>query len=367
MASRDDDEGHGAPVLSNKVMHMNKSIAILPLMALVTACGGSDSGGGGSAGSQLKIVGSSTVYPFTTAVAEQFQRSNPGNSAIVESTGTGAGIKLFCSGVGANFPDMVNASRPLKASEYADCVEAGAKNVIDLPVGIDGLALIQAKGQPPLNVTLADIYKALAANPFGKPQTATTWKDVNPSLPAIKIRVLGPPPTSGTRDSLAELILEKGCDSDPAMKALKKANSDEHKTTCTKIREDGAYVEAGENDNLLVQKVAADPGALGVLGYSFLEENADKVAAVSIAGVTPTAATISDLSYPGSRKLFVYIKGEHIAAKPSIKQFVETYAQGMGAGGMLAKRGLVPLGSADAAAATAQAAALKPIDPASLK
>jgi len=345
---------------------MNKSIAILPLVALLVAFGGNGSGGG-AAGSQLKIVGSSTVYPFTTAVSEEFQRTNPGNSAIVESTGTGAGIKLFCSGVGTNFPDMVNASRPIKPSEYADCVKAGAKNVIELPVGIDGLTLIQAKGQPALDLTVADIYKALAANPFGKPQTATTWKDVNPALPAIKIRVLGPPPTSGTRDSLAELILEKGCDSDPAMKALKESDKDAHKATCTKIREDGAFVEAGENDNLLVQKVSADPGALGVLGYSFLEENADKVAAVSIAGVTPTEATISDLSYPGSRKLFVYIKGEHMAAKPSIKQFIETYAKLMGTGGMLAKRGLVPLGSNDAAAATAQAAALKPIDPATLK
>ncbi|MCY7280681.1 MAG: substrate-binding domain-containing protein [Sphingomonas bacterium] len=346
---------------------MNKSIAILPLVALIAACGGNDSGSGGTAGSQLRIVGSSTVYPFTTAVSEEFQRANPGNSAIVESTGTGAGIKLFCSGVGNNFPDMVNASRPMKASEYADCVKSGAKNVIELPVGIDGLTLIQAKGQPALNLTVTDIYKALAANPYGKPQTATTWKDVNPALPAIKIRVLGPPPTSGSRDSLAELILEKGCDSDPAMKALKESDKDAHKATCTKIREDGAFVEAGENDNLLVQKVSADPGTLGVLGYSFLEENVDKVAAVSIAGVSPTEATISDLSYPGSRKLFVYIKGEHMTAKPSIKQFIETYGKAMGAGGLLAKRGLVPLGSADAAAATAQATALKPIDPATLK
>ena len=310
---------------------MNKSIALLPLVAIVAACGGNDSSGG-NAGSQLKIVGSSTVYPFTTAISEEFQRANPGSSAIVESTGTGSGIKLFCSGVGNNFPDMVNASRPMKASEYADCVKSGAKNVIELAVGIDGLTLIQAKGQPALNVTVADIYKALAANPFGKPQTATTWKDVNPALPALKIRVLGPPPTSGTRDSLAELILEKGCDSDPAMKELKKSDADAHKATCTKIREDGVYVEAGENDNLLVQKVSADPGSLGVLGYSFLEENADRVSAVSIAGVTPTEATISDLSYPGSRKLYVYIKGEHMTAKPSIRQFVAAYAKGMGAG-----------------------------------
>jgi len=344
---------------------MKKILGALPLVALVAACG--SGGSGGNAGAQLKVVGSSTVYPFTTAVAEEFQRANPGISVIVESTGTGAGIKLFCSGVGEQFPDMVNASRPLKPSEYADCARSGAKDVIEMPVGIDGLTLIQAKGQPALNLTLADIYKALAATPFGKPQTATTWKDVNPALPALKIRVLGPPPTSGTRDSLAELILEKGCDSDPAMKALKASNSDQHKTVCTKIREDGAYVEAGENDNLLVQKVSADPGALGVLGYSFLEENMDKVATVAIGGVSPTETTISDLSYPGSRKLFVYVKGEHLAAKPAIRQFIDSYAKAMGSGGALSKRGLVPLGQGDAAAAIAQGAALKPLDPASLK
>jgi phosphate transport system substrate-binding protein len=344
---------------------MKKLMVALPLVALVAACGGSESGGG--VGAQLKVVGSSTVYPFTTAVAEEFQRANPGISVIVESTGTGAGIKLFCSGLGGETPDMVNASRPMKASEYADCAKAGAKNVIELPVGIDGLTMIQAKGQPPLNLTVAQIYKALAANPFGKPQTAQTWQDVDPSLPATKIRVLGPPPTSGTRDSLAELILEKGCDSDPAMKALKEKDKDAHKTTCTKIREDGVYVEAGENDNLLVQKVSADPGALGVLGYSFLEENADRVAPVSIAGVSPTEQTISDLSYPGSRRLYVYVKGEHVAAKPAIKQFLELYAKSGGKGGSLAKRGLVPLAPAEAGAAATQATALAPLDPASLK
>ena len=346
---------------------MDKFLLAVPLVALVAACGSGGGGSGGGSGAKLQVVGSSTVYPFTTAVAEQFQRANPGTSVIVESTGTGAGIKLFCSGVGEQFPDMVNASRPMKAGEYADCAKAGAKNVIEVPIGIDGLTLIQAKGQPALNLTLADIYKALAANPFGKPQTATTWKDVNPALPAIKIRVLGPPPTSGTRDSLAELILEKGCDSDPAMKALKEKDKDAHKAACTKIREDGAFVEAGENDNLLVQKVAADPGSLGVLGYSFLEENLDKVAPVSIAGVAPTEASISDLTYPGSRKLFLYVKGEHMSAKPGIKQFIAAYGKAMGAGGSLAKRGLVPLGAADAAAATAQTSALTPLDPAGLK
>jgi phosphate transport system substrate-binding protein len=346
---------------------MKRMLFALPMVALVAACGGSGSSSGSKA-AQLKIVGSSTVYPFTTAVAEEFQRANPGASVIVESTGTGAGIKLFCSGIGGDTPDMVNASRPMKASEYADCSKAGAKNVIEVPVGIDGLTLIQAAGHPALNLTVEQIYKALAANPFGKgANTAQTWKDIDPSLPATKIRVLGPPPTSGTRDSLAELILEKGCDTDPAMKDLKKADDKKHKETCTKIREDGAYVEAGENDNLLVQKVSADPGALGVLGYSFLEENADKVAPVTIAGVTPTEATISDLSYPGSRRLYLYVKGEHLGPKPAIKQFLESYAKAWGKGGSLEKRGLVPLGQADAAAATQQATALAPLDPASLK
>ena len=345
---------------------MNKLLIALPLVALVAACGGNGSNGG-TAGTQLKIVGSSTVYPFTTAVSEEFQRANPGSSAIVESTGTGAGIKLFCSGVGDQFPDMVNASRPIKASEYADCLKAGVKQVIEVPIGIDGLTLIQAKGEPALNLTTTDIYKALAANPFGKPNTATTWQDVNPALPATKIRVLGPPPTSGTRDSLADLILTAGCESDPAMKALKKSDEKKQKDICTKVREDGAFVEAGENDNLLVQKVSADPGTLGVLGFSFLEENADKVAPVSLGGVAPTETTISDLSYPGSRKLYVYVKGEHLAAKPAIKQFITAYGKAIAKGGLLEKRGLVPFGGADFASATTQMAALAPLDPAGLK
>jgi phosphate transport system substrate-binding protein len=346
---------------------MKKMLIALPLVALVAACGGNGSGGGGTA-TQLKIVGSSTVYPFTTAVAEEFQRANPGVSAIVESTGTGAGIKLFCSGVGGETPDMVNASRPMKKGEYEDCAKAGAKQVIEVPIGIDGLTFIQAKDQPPLNLTVDQIYKALAADPFGKgANKAQTWKDVDPSLPATKIRVLGPPPTSGTRDSLAELILTKGCESDSAMKDLKKSDEKKHKEVCTKIREDGAYVEAGENDNLLVQKVSADPGSLGVLGYSFLEENADRVSPVSIAGIAPTEQTISDLSYPGSRRLYVYVKGEHMAAKPAIKQFIEAYSKSWSAGGPLAKRGLVPLAPAEAEAAIAQATALAPLDPAALK
>jgi phosphate transport system substrate-binding protein len=339
----------------------------LPLAAALAACG-SNTGEGGAAKQQIKVVGSSTVYPFTTAVAEQFQRDNPNVSVVVESTGTGAGMKLFCGGVGANFPDIENASRAIKKSEYDSCVAAGAKTIIEVPIGIDGLTFIEAKGSQLANLTQADIYKALAANPFGKgPNKAQTWKDVNPALPAIKIRVLGPPPTSGTRDSLADLYLEKGCNTDPAMEALKKSDEKKHKDVCTKVREDGAYVEAGENDNLLVQKVSAEPGTIGVLGFSYLEENLDKVQPVQIAGVAPTEATIADLSYPGARKLYVYLKGEHLAAKPAMKDFVAAYSKQWGKGGTLEKRGLVPFAGADAEAAAKQATELKPLDPATLK
>ena len=339
----------------------------LPVAVALAACG-SNGGGEGAAKQQLKVVGSSTVYPFTTAVAEQFQRDNPNVSAVVESTGTGAGMKLFCAGVGSQFPDIENASRQIKKSEYDSCVAAGVKNVIEVPVGIDGLTFIQAKGTEPLNLTQADIYKALAANPYGKgANTAQTWKDVNPALPAIKIRVLGPPPTSGTRDSLVELYLEKGCNSDPAMKALKESDEAKYKDVCTKVREDGLFVEAGENDNLLVQKVTSDPGTVGILGYSFLDENADKVSPVQINGISPTEATIADLSYPGARKLYIYLKGEHLAAKPALRDFVAAYAKAWAKGGPLEQRGLVPLAGADLEASNKQATELKPLDPAGLK
>ena len=346
---------------------MNRTILALPLVALIAACGSNGGGSGGSA-NDIRVVGSSTVYPFTKAVAEDFMRTNPGINVTVESTGTGAGMKLFCAGVGSKYPDVEDASREMKKSEYDSCIANGVKTVIEVPVGIDGLTIIEANNGPSMNLTQVDIYKALAANPFGKgPNKAQTWKDVNPSLPAIKIRVLGPPPTSGTRDSLADLYLTKGSNSDPAMKALAASNEDQHKQICTKIREDGAYVEAGENDNLLVQKVAADPGTLGVLGYSYLEQNADKIRPVKIAGVAPTEATIADLSYPGARKLYIYLKGEHVAAKPKLRDFVATYAKMWAKGGPLERRGLVPMGGADAESAAKQATELKPLDPAILK
>jgi phosphate transport system substrate-binding protein len=340
---------------------------LLPLVSVLAACGSGGSGGGSSTG-DIRVVGSSTVYPFTKAVAEDFMRANAGTNVTVESTGTGAGMKLFCAGVGNQHPDVENASRQIKRSEYDQCVKNGAKQIVEVAIGIDGLAIIESANGPGMNLTQADIYKALAANPFGKgPNKAQTWKDVNPSLPAVKIRVLGPPPTSGTRDSLVELYLDKGCNTDPAMQALKKSNEDQHKQICSKIREDGAFVEAGENDNLLVQKVAGDPGTLGILGYSYLGQNSDKIRPVKIAGVAPTEETIANLSYPGARKLYIYIKGEHIQAKPKLRDFVASFAKLWGKGGSLERRGLVPFIGAEAEAAAQQAAALKPLDPSTLK
>jgi phosphate transport system substrate-binding protein len=262
---------------------------------------------------------------------------------------------------------MTDASRPIKKSEFDNCAQNGVKQIIEIPVGIDGLAFIEAKNGPGMNLTQRDIYAALAANPFGKPNTARTWKDVDPSLPATPIQVYGPPPTSGTRDSLAELILEKGCDSDPAMKALKSSDEARHKDVCTKIREDGAYIEAGENDNLMVQKIAQNGDALGVLGYSYLEENQDKVRAISLGGIAPTAETISNLSYPGARQLYIYVKGEHLGAVPGMREFLAEYAKGWGKDGYLARRGLIPSPADVQAKAAQQVTELKPLSAEGLK
>jgi len=237
----------------------------------LAACG--DQGGAGATRDQIRAVGSSTVYPFATAASELFVQTNAGmKSPIIESTGTGGGMKLFCSGVGAQYPDMANASRRMKKTEFDMCQTNGVKDIIEVQIGVDGLAFAEAKNGPGYKLTPKLVYEALAANPYGKgPNKAQTWKDVDPSLPAIAISVFGPPSTSGTRDSLAELILEKGCESDPAMTALKEKSEDEFKATCTRVREDGKYVDSGENDNLIVQKLGANPNAVGVFGFSFLE------------------------------------------------------------------------------------------------
>jgi phosphate transport system substrate-binding protein len=293
---------------------------------------------------EIRVVGSSTVYPFTTAVAERFAQNFSGyRSPIVESTGTGSGIKLFCNGVGSEFPDVANASRRIKASELESCARNGVRQVIEVPIGIDGLALIESAPRPTgYNLSLRDIYAALAKNPFGRPQTARTWRDVNPELPDVPILVYGPPPTSGTRDSFVELILSKGCDSDPAMKALKEQDPDRHTAICHTLREDGAFVEAGENDNLLIQRVSENQGAVGVLGYSFVEENSDRVRGIPIQGVAPSVESIQALRYPGARTLYVYVKGEHLNVVPGLREFLLEYARGWAPNSYLQDRGLIP-------------------------
>lgn len=317
---------------------------------------------------QIRAVGSSTVYPFTTAVAEQFAAKNAGmKSPIVEPTGTGAGMKLFCAGVGQQHPDIVNASRRMKKSEFDDCQRNGVKEIVELQIGIDGIAMIESVEGPAMELTTADLYKAIAATPYGKPQTARLWRDVNPALPATPIQVYGPPSTSGTRDSLAELIMTAGCDSDPAMKALKASDEDKHKTVCTKVREDGAYVEMGENDNLIVQKLAANPNAIGVLGYSFLEENLSKVRGIKINGVAPTYETIAGFTYPGARALYIYVKGAHLNAIPGLKQFVAEYAGAWNPDGYLTRRGLIAAPDDIRSKNTATAASLTPMSGADLK
>ncbi|WP_221794375.1 substrate-binding domain-containing protein [Aquisediminimonas sediminicola] len=322
---------------------MKRAISTLSAISValaLTACG--ESGNNGGARDGIRAVGSSTVLPFAKAVADKFGQKNPNFKApIVESQGTGGGFKLFCAGVGTAHPDIANASRRIKKSELDDCIKNGVKDIVEVQVGIDGIVLAHAKNAAPLTLSEVDVYKALAANPFGKPNTAKTWQDVNPALPAIAISVYGPPTSSGTRDAFAELILEKGCDSDPAMKALKDSDKDKHKNLCTGVREDGAYVDAGENDNLIVQKLVANPNAVGIFGFSFLEENADKVQGVAVQGVVPTYATIADYSYPGARPLFIYVKKAHLNSIPGIKEFLAEFASAWGPGGYLAKHGMI--------------------------
>jgi phosphate transport system substrate-binding protein len=342
-----------------------------PLMAALALAGcgqGATGGGGAAARHENRVVGSSTVYPFTPAVAERFAQANGQfRPPVVESTGTGAGLNLFCGGTGAQHPDVANASRRIKTSELEQCNRNGVRNIIEVPIGIDGLALIESSRRPTgFALTPRDVYAALAASPFGRPQTARTWRDVNPALPDVPIRVYGPPPTSGTRDSFAELILDKGCNTDPAMVALKESDSDRHKQVCTRIREDGAFIEAGENDNLLMQRVAENQGSVGVLGYSFLEENQDRVRGISLSGIAPSAATIQNFTYPGARKLYIYVKGEHLGAIPGLREFLNFYAEGWSPGGYLEQRGLIPLPDADRAAALAIVRNPRPIRAADL-
>lgn len=317
---------------------MTRKPAALAFLALaLTACQQQ------SSRDQIKVVGSSTVYPFTTAVAEQLVNKRPEMKApVIESTGTGGGINLFCAGVGVQHPDIVNASRRLKKSEYDTCVRNGVTEIMEIQVGNDGVALAESNNGPKLALTRKDIYLALAANPMGKPNAATTWRDVNPALPAIPIKVLGPPSTSGTRDAFVELVLEPGCKAAyPDSKALKESDQEAYEKACKLIRADQAYIDSGENDNLIVQKLSADPNAFGIFGYSYLEENQDRLHGVPIEGIRPTYETIAGGSYPGARALYIYVKKQHLNAVPGLKEFLNEYRSAWDPDGPLVKRGLI--------------------------
>lgn len=301
----------------------------------------------------ISVVGSSTVYPFATVVAERFGKSSDYKTPKVESTGSGGGLKLFCQGTSIQTPDITNASRRIKSSEVELCAKNGVTDIVEVLIGYDGIVMANSNKADKMALTRKDIFLALAAkvpNPNGSETLVEnpykTWKDVNPTLPATKIEVLGPPPTSGTRDAFQELALEGGCKQYGWIKAMKKKDKKAYKKICRTVREDGPYIEAGENDNLIVQKLNANKNALGIFGFSFLEQNSDKVQGSIVDGNEPTFDSIADGDYPVSRPLYFYVKKAHIGVVPGIKEYLAEFTneRAFGEDGYLADKGMIPLG-----------------------
>ena len=303
----------------------------------------------------IEIVGSSTVYPFTTAAAEAFAKKTGNPAPKVESTGTGGGMKLFCAGAGVQTPDMTNASRRMKKSEFDDCKKNGVDSITEILMGYDGLAVAQNKTGPDFkNFGLKDLFLGLAKNVPNEagelvPNPYKMWSDVNPELPAIKIEVIGPPPTSGTRDSFVELGLEGGCKQIDALKALKEKDKKAFETACHTIREDGGYIEGGENDNLIVQKLGTNANALGVFGFSYLNQNTDVLRGLSFDGVNPTTESVIDGTYPMARSMFIYVKNAHVDQVKGLKEYVAEYVSedAMGTDGYMVDKGLVPVAASE--------------------
>lgn len=325
---------------------MKKSIKLLGLGLLaigavaITAAGARD---------RISIVGSSTVFPFASAVAEQFASGGKFATPKVESTGTGAGMAIFCKGVGAGFPDIEDASRPIKLSEYQSCQRNGVKELVQVKIGFDGIVLANGKNGADFNLTKRQIYIALAKtlpiNGRLVPNPTKTWYDVDHSLPNVPINVMGPPPTSGTRDAFLEIVMEAGARTIATMDNIRSNDENRFKSISHAIREDGAWKDAGENDNLIVQALSRNPSMLGIFGFSFYEENMDKVQAATIDGKAPTFDSIANGSYPVSRSLYFYIKKQNIGVVPGIKEFAQEFLSEKAAGnrGYLRTRGLVPL------------------------
>lgn len=316
-------------------------------------------------GDKIFIVGSSTVFPFATAVAEKFGNYTDFKTPKVESTGSGGGLKLFCQGVGLAHPDITNASRRMKAKEWKKCQANNVKDIVEFKVGFDGIVVANAKGAPALKLTRKQLYLALAAHvpdPKGGEKLVANpykmWSDVDPSLPREKIVVLGPPPTSGTRDAFEELAIEGGCKKISWLKAMKKKDKKKYKKVCRHIRKDaGHWVDSGENDNLIVAKLVANPKAVGVFGYSFLEENADKIKGATVDGVEPQFELIAGGKYPVSRSLWFYVKKAHVGVVKGIPEYVAEWVKEstFGDEGYLVSKGLIPLPKADRDAARERA------------
>jgi phosphate transport system substrate-binding protein len=318
----------------------------------------------------ISIVGSSTVYPFATVVAEQFGKTTKFKTPKIESTGSGGGLKLFCAGVGVEHPDVTNASRRIKSSEVEKCNTNGVKEIIEVKIGYDGIVLANSKKVKPLKLTRKDVFMALAKDvpdPKGGeklvPNPYKTWKDVNSSLPNTKIEVLGPPPTSGTRDAFVELAMEGGCKKFDWIKAMKKKDKKAYKKICHTIREDGAFVEAGENDNLIVQKLDVNPNAIGIFGFSFLDQNTDKVQGSLVDGVEPTFDAIADGEYPVSRPLYFYVKKAHVGTIPGITEYLNEFTsdKAWGSDGYLADKGMIPMPEKERAKFRHDAVKLNPL------
>lgn len=342
---------------------MKKSLLLVSLLAASTnlMAAGRDN---------INVVGSSTVYPFSTVVAERFGKNTEFKTPKIESTGTGGGMKLFCAGTGINTPDMSNASRRMKKTELEMCKKNGVTKVTEVLVGYDGIVIANAKTAKQMEVTRKEMFLALAKEVPAKdgseklvPNPYQLWSDINPALPKTKIEVLGPPPTSGTRDAFAELVLEGGCKKFKWIKAIKKQNKKKYKSICHSVREDHKYIEAGENDNLIVQKLTANPKALGIFGFSFLDQNSDKLQGSKVDGVEPSFEGIADGSYPVSRPLYFYVKSAHVGKIPGIKEFLKEFTSeaAMGEEGYLTDRGLIPLGSEKLKAVRTDVLNLKPL------
>jgi phosphate transport system substrate-binding protein len=346
---------------------MTRALLAAASAAALLALGACGDGGGSSGGARSGIwaAGSSTVFPFATRVAENFARTSGGAAPRVESLGTGGGIQAFCQGVGPNTPDIANASRRMKPSEFELCRSNGVTDIVEIKIGFDGLVIATARTAPDYGFEGDDLYLALAKQVPGPNGTFvanphTIWNQVNPGLPATRIQVYGPPPTSGTRDSWLELAMAPSAETIPALAALAESDEDRFETLAHTLREDGVWVDSGENDNAIVQTLTRTPGSTGVFGYSFLEQNNDTVKAHSVNGVMPTLETIASGAYPISRSMFIYVKKQHVGVTPGLEQFVMEFMSeaAAGRGGYLQDRGLVPLPADQLAAQRAIAQAL---------